>query len=71
MSHVTYKKKNNNKKKKYCKGMQRQCLMGSAVAGFNNARTITKASATGLDTRRDDYNKGICSPGSLVNYPVR
>ena len=29
------------------KGLQRQRLMGSAVAGFNNARTITKASATG------------------------
>ena len=29
------------------------------------------ASATGLDTRQDDYNKGICSPGSSVNNPVR
>ena len=53
------------------KGLQRQRLIGSAVAGFNNARTITKASATGLDTSQDDYNKGICSPGSLVNNPVR
>ena len=44
---------------------------GSEVAGFNNARTITKASAKGLDTRQDDYKKGICSPGSLVNNPVR
>ena len=44
--------------------------MGSAVAGFNDARTITKASAMGLDTRHDDYNKGICSPGSLVNNLV-
>ena len=52
-------------------GLQRQRLIGSAVAGFNNARTITKASATGLDTRQDDYNKGICSHGSLVNNPVR
>ena len=29
----------------YVKGLQRQRLIGSAVAGFNNARTITKASA--------------------------
>ena len=53
------------------KGLQRQHLIGSAVAGFNHARTITKASATDLDARQDDYNKGICSPGSLVNNPVR
>ena len=53
------------------KGLQRQRLIGSAVAGFNNARTITKASATGLDTIKDDYNKGMCSPGSLVNNTVR
>ena len=38
---------------------------------FNNAKTITKASATGLDTIQDDSNKGICSPGSLVNNLVR
>ena len=55
----------------FTKGLQRQCLLGSAVAGFNHARTITKASATDLDARQDDYNKGICSPGSLVNNPVR
>ena len=54
----------------YQKGLQRQCLIGSAVAGFNNARTITKASAKGLDTRQDGYNKGICSPGTFVNNPV-
>ena len=53
------------------KGLQRQQLIGSAVAGFNHARTITKASAMGLDTRQDAYNKGMCSPGSLVNIPVR
>ena len=53
------------------KGLQRQRQIGSAVAGFNHARTITKASATDLDARQDDYNKGICSPGSLVNNPVR
>ena len=41
------------------KGLQRQRLVGSAVAGFNHARTVTKASATGLDVRQDDYNKGI------------
>ena len=54
-----------------CKGLQRQRLIGSAVAGFNHARTITKASATGLDERQDDNNKGICSTGSLVNNPVK
>ena len=41
------------------------------MAGLNKARTITKASAMGLDTRQDDSNKGICSPVSLVNNPVR
>ena len=41
------------------------------MAGFTLARTKTKASATGLDTGQDDYNKGICSPRSLVNNPVR
>ena len=55
----------------FSKGLERQRLIGSAVAGFNLARTITKASAMGLDTGQDDYNKGICSPGSLVNNPVR
>ena len=53
------------------KGLQRQCLIGSAVAGLNQARTITKASATGLDVRHDDYNTGICSFGSFVNDPFR
>ena len=53
------------------KGLQRQRLIGSAVAGFNHARTIAKALAMGLDVRQDDYKKGICSPGSLVNNPVR
>ena len=53
------------------KGLERQRLIGLAVAGFNHARTIINASAKGLDTRQDDYNKGICSPGSLVNNPVR
>ena len=41
------------------KGLQRQRLIGSSVAGFNNAKTITKASATDLQARQDDYNKGI------------
>ena len=53
------------------KGLEIQRLIGSAVAGFIHAMTITKASAKGLDTRQDDYNKGIYSPGSLVNSPVR
>ena len=51
------------------KGLQQKHLIGSAVAGFNHARTITYASANGLDTRQDDYNNGICFPG--VNIPVR
>ena len=41
------------------------------MAGFNNVRTITKAFSIGLDTRQYDYNNGLCSPGSLVNNPVR
>ena len=49
------------------KGLQRQRLIGSAVTGLNHARTITKASVMGLDGRQDDYNKGICSPGSLFS----
>ena len=53
------------------KGLQRQRLIGSAGAGFNHARTITNAPAKGLDARQDDYDKGICSPGSLVNNLVR
>ena len=53
------------------KGLERQRLIGLAVAGFNLAKTITKASAKTLDTRQDDYNKGKFSPGSLVNNPVR
>ena len=55
----------------FSKGLQRQRKIGSAVAGFNHARTIRKTSATGLDERQDDYNKGICSPGSLVNKIIR
>ena len=53
------------------KGLQRQRLIGSAVAGFNQARTMTKASAKGLDGRHDDYNTGICFSRSFVNNPVR
>ena len=41
------------------KGLQRQRLIGSAVAGLNHAKTIIKASATDLHARQDDYNKGI------------
>ena len=36
------------------KGPERQWLIGSAVTGFNLARTITKPSAMGLDTGKDD-----------------
>ena len=43
------------------------------MAGFDYARTITKAFAAGLDGRQDDNNIGICSPGSLgigtINNP--
>ena len=53
------------------KGLERLRLIGSAVAGFNHARTTTNASAKGLDIRQDEYTKEICSPGSLVNNPVR
>ena len=55
----------------WIKGLQRQRLIGSPVAEFNHARTITNDSAKGLDARQDDYNKGICSPGSLANNSVR
>ena len=41
------------------------------MAGFNNARTIRKAFATGLDGRQDDNNREKFSPGSLVDDPVR
>ena len=43
----------------FTKGLQRQRLIGSAVAGFIHAKTITKASATDLHARQDDYNKGM------------
>ena len=33
----------------WLKGLERQRLIGSAVAGFNYARKITKAYAKGLD----------------------
>ena len=52
------------------KGTGEKGLIGLAVAGFNLAMKITKASAKSLDTRFE-YNKRICSPGSLVNNPVR
>ena len=41
------------------KGLRRQRLIGSAVAGFNHAKIITKASATDLHARQVDFNKGI------------
>ena len=53
------------------KGLQRERLIGSAVAGLSHAKTITKASATDLHARQDDDNKGMCSPGRLVNNTVR
>ena len=36
---------------KNSKGLERQRLIGSTVAGFNQARTITNASPQGLDAR--------------------
>ena len=53
------------------KGLERQRLIGLTVAGLIHSRKITNVSAKGLDARKDDYNKGIYSPGSLVNNPVR
>ena len=41
------------------KGLQIQRLIGSAVAGFNHGKTITKASATDLHARQDEFNTGI------------
>ena len=58
LSQLKIVKKKCGNKPIYCtknhKGLQIQRLIGSAVAGFNKARTITKASATDLDTRQDD-----------------
>ena len=34
------------------------------MAGGNHARTITKASATGSDAKKDDHNKGFCALGA-------
>ena len=61
----------NFKESTVLKGLEKQSLIGSAVAGFNHVRTITKASVKGLDARQDDYNKGIFSQWRLVNNPVR
>ena len=47
------------------KGLERQRLIGSPVAGFNHARTITIDSATVLDTTQDDHNKGLCLHASF------
>ena len=41
----------------FTKGLQIQRLIGSTVAGLNHANTITKASATDLHARQDDYTK--------------
>ena len=41
------------------------------MAGFNNAWTITNTSVKDLNAGQDDYNKGICCPGTLVNNSVR
>ena len=49
------------------KGLETQCLIRLAVAGFNLARTIIKASAMGLDTGQYDYYKGIEENGKMKN----
>ena len=54
----------------HLKGLERQGLIGSAVAGFNHALTVANDSAKNLDARQVNYNKGIYFPGSLVNNPV-
>ena len=51
----------------FIKGLESQYVKGLAVAGFNHARTITNASAKGLDTRQDAYNL----PWELSYNPVR
>ena len=38
----------------FTKGLEIQRLIGSAVAGFNHARTIPKDSDKGLEARQDD-----------------
>ena len=68
---LVQKKKIQFLNKMWPKGLQRQRLIGSAVAGFYHAKTITKASPTDLHARQDDYNKGIWSHGSLVNKLIR
>ena len=53
------------------KGLERLCLIGSAMAGYNHAKTIINASVRGLHASQDDYNKILCSLGSLVNNLVK
>ena len=48
------------------KGPESQDLIGSAVAGFNLAQTITIASVEGLDTRQDDTKAKAISAKLLV-----
>ena len=45
--------------------------MGLAGAGFNHAWTTTKASAPCVESRKDEFIKGICSPGSYGLNPGR
>jgi hypothetical protein len=56
------------KKKEYLKvedkGLVRPCLIESTGSGFNHAWTTPKASAFSVKARKDDYIKGVCSPGS-------
>ena len=41
------------------------------TVGQTSKGTAETKSNKGLDTRQDDYNKGACSPRSLVNNLVR
>ena len=51
-------------KKKRTKAQERPCLIELTWAGFNHARTTTKASTLSVEARPDEYIKGICSLGS-------
>ena len=53
------------------KGLERPRLIGLAGAGFKHAWIPTKASASCVEARQDDYIKGIWSPGSSVLNPAR
>ena len=49
------------------KGLERPRFVGLAGAGFNRAWTKTKDLAPCVEARRDDYIKGISSPGNWAS----